>query len=228
MISESIASLGYELECGVSSEKRFQKVKDKYATMTYGRDGSVWVEQELEDIPLDFGDHINRSAEITYWSEKKEEIYTSLKDLFAIPVKTNNSCGFHIHVKFVNLKLGSYMTSTLNFQKHFMEQYNETFKSTKYRSRLENQYSRFTQYDAVRVIEQYFTAYRNGSRYWAINLNSFPIRKTVEFRIFPYPYNAEEAKKMIEFLIGVCDKEYRTVSYKHLRKFNSKELKVIV
>ncbi len=221
MISKSIHSLGLELECGMDREE-YDEFRSRYSAnprCKIGTDGSV-----------DVADKEMRGLEIRYWSEDKGEIYQFLHDTYGIGARTNNTCGFHLHVKFTNLQLGLHMVSTKNYQNEFISRYKENFPSRKYQDRLKNHYSSWNGFDFGRMLAQEILYYKDSSRYYAVNINPFKQYKTIEFRIFPYQYNDDEAIKTLEWFLSFNDEMF--ASYNKRKEINAivdsvKKVKVI-
>jgi hypothetical protein len=211
-ISKQIKSLGIELECGTKIPNSQLSILasdelEDYFNLTLKSDGSVGV----------YGDDIvNTCMEATFHSDKINEINTFLKIMYEdAKAKTNSSCGFHVHVKFKDQKKWTALFSNQVFQTIFYREYLKHFKNlypetSKYKDRLQNGFCKraYNEYDMKNIIT-YIEGLRSGSsasRYKGINLLSIKKHGTIEFRIFPYQENLEEAMKTIVWLIETLDK----------------------
>jgi len=207
VITKNIRSVGVEVEGGIDLKDKkyleeFLEKKGVISNYSVGSDGSVQVySKEFPD------------AEIKFWDDNKERFFEVIRVIYSV-VKQNNTCGNHLHFKFLdNLK----MLSILSYRevwKYFISEYikfAESFdekKKQKYLSRLENKYC-IAKYNENVVISQLLSKTKCSERYRAINLNSYNVHGTIEIRILPYFENVEEAIKSICWLIDIMDKLYR-------------------
>jgi hypothetical protein len=196
-ISKYINSLGLEIECGIDNEDYdnltaylHEKNLAQYASI--GADGSVWVDEK------DMSD-----TEIKFWHENLKIILNFVERLYnKYKIKTNRTCGLHIHIKLKDNELFGIFTFK-KFFKAFIKEYVEYFKDSKYLDRLHNNYcvARYTKTDMIRQIQGI-----RSVRYRAINLVPFRTRKTIEFRIFPHQQNYIEFENTILWFVGTIDK----------------------
>jgi len=209
MITENIKSVGIELEGGINSDdlkklKNFVKENSLNDYFGYGYDYSVNVDGK---------DYYN--IEIRFWHHDLNIFFKFIEFIFnECKFKQNNTCGNHIHLKFVDnekaLSIFSYRKAWKMFldeYKKFAYTFNDEKMLNKYLSRLNNRYC-LARYSSKVVISQLRHYEKDSSRYRAINLNSYNINKTIEIRILPYFNNFDEAKKSIEWLIKTIDNIY--------------------
>lgn len=197
-----IKSVGVELECGINEDGEndlYEWVKEHGNPDNFelGGDGSVCVD-----------DFDNCSCEIKYYSRDIEHMYKFLDVAFKY-VKQNSTCGNHIHVRFAKpreaLALFGYREAFNMFKNRYVKAFGE---SGKYHARLRNRYCNGVSYNEDLAYDQIASDYRRESRYRMINLNSFNIHGTIEFRILPYFSGAEEAKEAIGKLLVIIDEVY--------------------
>jgi len=210
VITENIKSIGIELEGGINSDdlrklKNFVKENNLTDYFGYGYDYSVNVENK---------DYYN--IEIRFWNSDLNVFFKFIEFIFdECKFKQNESCGNHIHLKFVDNEKALSVFSYRRAWKMFLDEYKKyayTFADektiNKYLGRLNNRYC-LAKYNTKIVISQLRSFEKNESRYRAINLNSYNINKTIEIRILPYFSNFDEAKKSIEWLIKTIDGIYK-------------------
>jgi hypothetical protein len=209
MITENIKSIGIELEGGINSEdlkklKNFVKENNLSDYFGYGYDYSVNVDGK---------DYYN--IEIRFWNSDLNVFFKFIEFVFnECRFKQNDSCGNHIHIKFVDNEKALSIFSYRKSWKMFLDEYKKYAYSftdektmNKYLGRLENRYC-LAKYNTKIVISQLRHYEKDSSRYRAINLNSYNLNKTIEIRILPYFSNSDEAKKSIIWLIKTIDKIY--------------------
>jgi len=209
MITENIKSIGIELEGGINSDdlkklKNFVKENSLNDYFSYGYDYSVNVENK---------DYYN--IEIRFWHYDLNIFFKFIEYVFnECRFKQNDSCGNHIHLKFIDNEKALSVFSYRKSWKMFLDEYKKYAFSfsdektmNKYLSRLQNRYC-LAKYNTKIVISQIRSYEKNESRYRAINLNSYNLNKTIEIRILPYFSTFTEAKKSIEWLIKTIDKIY--------------------
>jgi len=209
MITQNIKSIGIELEGGINSNdlgklKNFVKENSLNDYFGYGYDYSVNVSDK---------DYYN--IEIRFWHYDLNIFFKFIEYVFnECKFKQNNTCGNHIHLKFLDdekaLSIFSYRKAWKMFldeYKNFAYSFTDEKTINKYLSRLNNRYC-LARYSSKVVISQLRHYEKDSSRYRAINLNSYNINKTIEIRILPYFNNFDEAKKSIEWLIKTIDNIY--------------------
>jgi len=201
MISRHIISLGVEIECGIDKNE-FMKLKRYVARNKlydyFYADSDCSVNVSTKEI---------YDAELKYWNTDLEKIFKFAKYLYNnCKIKTNNSCGLHIHIRLNDEKY-----SILACQKgidYFINAYSKKFKSkSKYMNRLTNSYCNAKNLTEATVNNQ---VYGYGTRYRAINFVSLSERqKTLEFRIFPHQTTYSEFEQTIKWFIKTIDNLYR-------------------
>lgn len=141
--------------------------------------------------------------------EYLKESYKLIKDI-------NSSCGFHIHVKFRD---GADKVVTFpGFYKKFIAEYKSKFGGDKkYMDRLTARYCALPYTRKSNDEHMSGTSRSHEDKFTAINfqhLRSDGELNTVEFRIFPFQKNSQEAFGTIMWLCnsasGIIDEMYRT------------------
>jgi ribosomal protein L31 len=216
MISEHIESLGVELECGALTTT-FDTVSTKFSKWGLSKnlrkefDGSIKREQSWT--------WKHHSQELTFWSDKLLDLKHFLSWTYkAGDVRTNNSCGFHIHVKFKNHAEALYYFARREIINKFHTMYSNKFKDNqKYISRFSNKYSKKNTKTTRELLQTYVYGY--NSRYSSVNFIStqkhrtyveidnttYPYPGTLEFRLFPYQESADEAYKTILWFVKTLE-----------------------
>jgi hypothetical protein len=225
MITKNIKSVGVELEGGIDSydfEKLIDFVKKNNLNkhFSYGSDGSVYVrDKDYHDI------------EIKFWHNDLNIFLNFIEYVFVhCGFEQNSSCGNHMHFKFVNNSRAKSIFSFGEAWKIFKQEYIKFVNTLeenlreKYLKRLENKYCRF-EYIVDIVIKQLNSYDKNYSRYYAINLSSYNLHKTLEIRLLPHFSDYEEAKKAILWLINTIDAIYSNVKINYVEeiKIDSEE-----
>jgi hypothetical protein len=205
-ISKNIESIGFELECGMN-EDELDELRD-YATEKGFRDRfRTQSDGSLEGLEKDISD-----LEITYWSDEIEHLEAFLEKAYRLGAETNDSCGFHIHVRFKNIN-HAFVFSFKKVWEDFENEYHDEFhKKSKYRRREDLHYCQFG-YNEEGIKDQLanhgdrYT--KSDSRYAVINLDAVRLYKTLEFRIFPHQDDATEAIETIKWLVKTIEKLIR-------------------
>jgi hypothetical protein len=208
MITQNIKSIGIELEGGIDKEdlenlKKYCEKNNLSEHVLFGDDGSVVVKnKEIRNIEIKFW-HFNLQTFLKF----VEYVFT--KCCF----EQNSTCGNHMHFKFINdnkaISIFSFRKTWKTFKQEYIKFVNtlEENLREKYLKRLENKYCKF-EYITDIVIKQLNSYDKNYSRYYAINLSSYNLHKTLEIRLLPHFDNYEEAEKAILWLIRTIDKIY--------------------
>ena len=216
MISEYIESIGVELEGGMkySTFKNLQKKFKKW-----NLDSNLASSFDVS-IKRDFSWPAEHSAnELKFWSDKLIDIKHFLDWAYTFgDVKTNYSCGFHLHVKFKNHVNSVYLWTKQVTINKFHSAYIEHYKNNqKYMARLHNRYCKKNTLNNRRLLEYY--VYGNGERYYSVNLISTTKHAeiklkdgvmtkypgTLEFRLFPYQTDSKEAYDTIKWFVKTVD-----------------------
>jgi hypothetical protein len=210
MITQNIKSVGIELEGGIDREdleilKKYCEKNNLLDYVDYGEDGSVVVRsKEIKNIEIKFW-HFNIDTFLKFI----EYVFTKCG------FEQNNTCGNHMHFKFINDNKAISIFSFRKIWKTFKQEYIKFVNSLeenlreKYLKRLENKYCKF-EYITDIVIKQLNSYDKNYSRYYAINLSSYNLHKTLEIRLLPHFDSYEEARTAILWLIETIDKIYST------------------
>jgi len=211
VISEHIISLGVELECGVPTTEGCSKISEKYENdpkFKEKHDGSV-------SVP----DCIDR--EYTYYSDNIDDVFSFLRYMYnEIGVRTNSTCGFHIHVKFNDMRLArlfGFRYPYMTFIKQYKE-WAEQQEAEKYKNRLTNKYC-IARYSSRKALKQFTTYKKTKARYSAINLNSLNIHKTLEIRILPHQKSYDEAIQSIKWLISAIENSIYLITHNTYKLF---------
>ena len=193
MINSVIKSIGAEFECGMSASN-LRKVRD--SDLFYiGSDGSVNTGAEKDGI------------ELKWWSEHKDVLMNKATELYSYRPVGNSSCGLHIHTKFVDEQKAFFVFSTKKAQERYIAEYDKKFgNNPKYKNRLSGRYSGYNGYDFTLTLRQTSESYKSGSRYSALNLNSYRKLGTIEFRIYPYQETLGEFEETINWHIDTITK----------------------
>jgi hypothetical protein len=197
MISKNIVSIGFELECGINNYG-VRKLRSTIRlplrkNMRVTSDGSVNVRG-----------YDNNCAEILFWATDFEDLELFLTEADR-HIKTNSSCGFHVHIKTEDMKQLRAIFSYRVLWNIFLEDYKNYFKEGKYQNRITNGYCN-AKYDLNKILSQEKETSKDCCRYKMINLSSVNIHNTLEFRIFPNQANAIEAISTLQWLIAETEK----------------------
>lgn len=195
-ISKTINSIGLEVECGIDEDKLEQlnnwiRQHRLHRYFYAGYDGSVHVrDREIPD------------AELKFWHTNTKKIQEFMDYLYnECKIKTDYSCGLHIHVK---MSEDSYAKlSYITVVKQFIDKYKQTFANkAKYINRLVNSFSR------ENTSQEYLdeATYGHGGRYYAVNFTSLSVHNTLEFRLLPNQASFNEFKKTFAWFIDTIDK----------------------
>jgi len=209
MISKYIKSLGLELEGGIYASDLYvfeRKMRNKIADFEHyykvGSDGSVDVEcPDGDDQVCD--DWIS-NIEIRFWHYNVNVLMDFVRELWYRGFVQNDTCGNHMHIRFINLIYASIFTD-VKAHLMYLDEYKKRFgNNTKYMDRLENNYSRACLNQEC-VDDNVLKSL--GSRYRMINLRSIIDKgyKTLEVRVMPYAESAEELIDMMMFNIRTID-----------------------
>lgn len=204
-IAPFIRSVGIELECELSSDAldRLNQANGDYYSgnprIEVNDDCSI--EARVEDT----------TAEVTFWSTDLKEIERFLKTMYRdLGVKTNDTCGFHVHIKPIrNPRLfatETYWEGFIRAYRAYALRYGE-----KYRKRLTCGWCDLPDYDeeAVQAIYKgdgdYFDNHEDKWKFsgrLGINLYSLQDHSfgTVEHRILPAQDNEREAMRSLRWL----------------------------
>jgi len=144
--------------------------------------------------------------------DRIEEFYTLINKIFDLGFRVNSSCGCHIHLSFENMK-DYYKLMKWNFIETFQEKLKDLFKTKYEKLRLFAYYSKLytSQLEFENAIQnQTYEEGKANTRYYSVNFNSFPLYRTIEFRIFPSTCNIEKLKKYCSFLLNIVEEFTRT------------------
>jgi len=197
MISNHINSLGVELECGMNYEdtkklKDWAKLAELSNYMEIDGDGSVNVPEKDDS-----------SLEIRFWNKDLDKVLSFLKLAYAeCNASTNNTCGFHLHVKVSDFGILTYESCFSRFLRLYRKHYK---LKPKYMGRLMNRYCRARILKQDFVIDQLEGRGYDEDRYCAINFRSLDKHDTIEFRIFPHQSTYIEAKSTILWFIDTIE-----------------------
>lgn len=236
MISKVVESIGIELECGITT-KGANRLVDRFskwpigANLNIGSDISVKVNRNPGLSILD-------NREIRFYSDKWVDIKHFLKWAYEYGAKTDSSCGFHLHVEFVNHEFTLLSLAEKKFVSDFLHEYLVTFSSfeqhEKYLSRLSNKYSKRNTESSATLKRIVFDGDWSDRRV-AVNFSSVNKHKrqivtktgrstmmlgTLEFRVFPNQNSAEEAITTVTWLVDVLDKL--------VPKYTSRPIKIVL
>lgn len=216
MISQWVKTLGVELEGGMlsSSYSKISRIFKKWNldnNVSSSYDGSI-------RRTSDWGTTLV-SNELKFWAENLIDIKHFLDWAYKVGnVKTNSSCGFHLHVMFVDHPYTLFSFARKEVVKQFHDAYIEKFHDNpKYLSRLENHYSKRNNFSNRFLIESMTKGY--GDRYVSVNFCSVAKHSTqveisgrfvrypgtLEFRVFPYQETSKEAYETVKWLIKTID-----------------------
>lgn len=218
-----IVSIGVELECGIN---------EGFKADFFTKFGNVLHAQEKCDGSVDVCDYDVGDCEITMWVARTDisklfEGIAFLYNAYGESFETNESCGMHIHFKLDDMRYAVSALSYNDFQTKFFEDYKKKFNnSTKYLKRLSNDYCRAI-YNIQDVFLQLNSSEKGSYRYKAVNLNSFPIHGTVEFRILPYMETLTEFRNAVQWMIeeveSLLTNEFEIFSTIEVEKDNVEE-----
>ena len=184
-IAPGILSVGVELECSVPrvNVAALNEFGRRCPRMVIADDGSLNASPGCE------------TAEVTFWSTSLDEMRQWLEAMYnVIVVQTNNSCGFHIHVRPEESLQGAFATRTYwdGFYQAYREMAREPGRRTAYVNRETDHWCPMRPW-SQRFAEQALEGV--ADRYSAINLCSLTRHGfgTIEHRIMPHQLSAEEA-----------------------------------
>jgi len=209
-----VKSVGVEVECGVPRRRDLQKLwrwaeeMGVVERVSVGSDGSVYV-----------GNCDMTSVEIRFWVET--ERWWLMKEFMVVlwrrlHIQQNRTCGNHVHL---NIPEFYPILTYPEFIVYFERNYFNSFNSSKYRQRLDSNYSRGyfldgegTQVVTLDVLEEEIVRQCSGlDRYRSVNF--WPLMRdpaTVEFRIMPYATSAREHLSQITFVIRTVEEFIRS------------------
>ena len=130
-----------------------------------------------------------------------------VKLCFAKGFTQNDTCGNHVHIKVNDKIMGlfSYFKFFKTFEKEYVKFALSRLDSDKYLERLSNSYCR--SFYSELTIKRQLTEYKKSSaRYTMINLNSYNLHGTIEFRVLPHFDSYREAKESILWLYNTVKK----------------------
>jgi len=132
-----------------------------------------------------------------------KKLLDDLKTLSKL-IKTNGSCGLHIHISFKNIT-NYYKLLNWDFVDLFQKAYIKQFTSEEEKRRVFINWSKFfkNKEDFERKIERqlYFNS-KCPERYQSINFNAFNLYHTIEFRAFTGTHDFKKFKENYYFLMG--------------------------
>ena len=198
-----LESIGVELECGVppSADDALlefvrRECRSRGDLPHNGRDGSLHFSL-LDGVRLE-------PREMTFYSARPSELVDWLRVAYEqAHVVTNDTCGFHLHVRAP--ETDRWVMATRHYWDGFYSAYwdwaNTRPKPAKYRDRLTAFYSRAMPWSRS-CIRTVLSDVNSASRYAAINLQSLVKHTfgTVEHRVFPHQETAAEARETVSWL----------------------------
>jgi hypothetical protein len=192
-LPSGIQSFGVEFECGVPDE--IASAADNFVrrcSRAYpGHDGSVT-----------FGSGF-AEREYTFWSTSIPEVTAWLSTLYAAGIRTNSSCGFHVHIRPMEGRL--WVPATRYYWDGFGAAYRQWTRTqpAKFWARATDEWCRFQPWRRS-LIESLLET--DSDRYTAINLSSLVRHRygTIEHRILPYQANLTEATSSINWLLSTA------------------------
>lgn len=188
---------GCEIE-GLILEREFEKLKD----ITLKNNKRGWALGGDGSIRCDNPDYCGFELKAgVYKFTELNILIEDLKPVFDL-IKVNASCGLHMHVSFKDI-LNYYKLLNWGFVDNFQKNYLNKFKNNLEQNRSSNYYSKFVNDEISfnNIIEQQLKdAYKDNSRYHAVNFNAFNLYKTIEFRIFPATSHLNKFVEYLNFL----------------------------
>jgi len=234
MISNEISSLGIELECGFLRNYKsyiLENVKDS-RNVVFAYDGSVYVPKPIEIGNYEEVGEFQTGAEIKYYSNSKKDLNDFVQAVYEHgKAKTNDSCGFHLHVIFKDMDKWVKLLSNKNIQRAFYREFRKEFKgNTKYLRRLRNRYckKRFDENSVIRSLNNYYNWDNNSvGRYYGINLSALRKHGTIEFRLLPHQETFQEANRTLDWFVSTIKKldKYKGVIAKKTICFSNEVLR---
>lgn len=206
--SKSLRSLGIELECGVlsSAHKQVSQLIESgyWEYANEGRDSSLLFQSDEGEEPI-------VPVEYRIWDKFNNNLW-SVSDFIdkmynKYHILVNDTCGFHIHVSFVDATNGLAIASSQKFQEGFISEYLKAFEgNSKYLDRLNNKYTYWGGYNEDIVVDVLNNYHHDDRRRVPINLMAWHEHNTIEFRVFPHQESALEAFSTIGWLASTVDK----------------------
>jgi len=199
-IDRHIVSAGFELEVGINEsgrEELIRYVQDRGLEVFYRgeRDGGF-------NVP---GREIG-NFEIRFYSTNLMVLADFLRYAYnQCGVKTNESCGFHVHIAFGDLATAISVFSSDEVRRDFERRYRERFDGKRYMQRFLTKHCRSRNIDQERRLSPEGDIIANKDS--AINVGAYT-RGTIEFRILPNQLSAGEAVESLEWMIGTASELY--------------------
>jgi hypothetical protein len=186
-----IESFGVEFECVVPTHLagRADSFVERCNRAVPGSDGSI-----------NYGPGFT-GREYTFWSTSIAEVSAWLSTLYGAGIRTNSSCGFHVHVKPVAGR--RWVAATRFYWDGFGAAYATWARQqpAKFWERVNDHWCAFRPWTRSTVAD---LLENTDNRYTAINLSSLVRHRygTIEHRILPYQTSASEAERSLRWLLN--------------------------
>lgn len=213
-ISPYIKSIGFELECGIPYTKlrEFERhMREKYGDrFEADTDGSVGAG----------GTGYQGGKEYKFYSDKWEEIEDFLKEAYTTyGVKTDRTCGLHMHFKTnpdkIEMKEAVALLSYKPIHDEFINEYKTTFqRRQKFLNRLKGRREggwADPEYKENEILSQLEARRKHDviNRYTAINLQAYNEHGTVELRPLPPSATAVGAIGALKQEVKILDRVFK-------------------
>jgi hypothetical protein len=196
-----IMSVGFELEGGIN--KSALRALQRHAAAnrldnhySYGEERNIRVRSRSIS-----------NVEIRLWSDR----FHMLADFLGFAYNecgfaTNDTCGFHVHMKFGDMAGAASLFSSPSVNREFLDLYSQKFPDAKYQDRIYNSHCSAGNVGPERYIEDYklICFYKNS----AVNIGAYRSNGTIEFRILPHQESAEEAVESLDWIVKTADLLY--------------------
>ncbi|MDE1768851.1 MAG: hypothetical protein KGH64_05135 [Candidatus Micrarchaeota archaeon] len=196
-----VASVGIELEGGMDHsdlKKLVRYLDDNGLNVYYSKGEEPGLRVKSKNIP---------NAEIRFWNRQ----FAVAKDFIRYvyddcDFKTNDNCGFHVHVRFSDMPQAVSIFSSPTVINSFVGLYKKEFRARRYRDRLHSMYC-FDLDNVTMVLAQSGPEliYEKRTR---INLGAYIEHGTIKFRIMPNQLSSAEAIKSLEWVVSTSESLY--------------------
>jgi hypothetical protein len=204
-------AIGYELEAGLKENSGVRNVARQLG-FRIGDDGSVYCD-DMDTWEAELNSPVyqgQKGKKLLFFELKKPDmdnkIFSDFEQLSHYVKEINDSMGLHIHVSFKNKKYYQYLFS-FAFVKFFQKEYMRHFKKPVERNRANNEYCEFYDdgdiYEFKDIKDEALGSHdKCDARNHSVNFNSYPVHKTIEFRIFPATKRSKDFKRYVNFVTG--------------------------
>ncbi len=171
------------------------KIRDSYVS----QDGSVAIyEKNIRLVPLELKGYVKLEK------GGLSNLENFVREIFKKGFIQNESCGNHIHLGWnvppsaVHTRFKRY-ERFLKFKEAYQKYIRDNYLSIRYELRMNNQYCSMDNTIRDRNIQ-------GGTRYCGMNIESLNVHKTIEIRLLPYVFTADEYIRNLRWLIATMNR----------------------